>query len=163
MSNNLHVIDEIDANLLDELQNEGRISNAALAERIGLSEAPCWRRLKRLESEGIIEGYRAILNRKLLGLGVHAFVHVRVSSHEIDLAGRFEEKVREFDCVLSCHNVTGEVDYILQIVARDLEAYGAFTVVLRNLPGVTAIQSSLCLREIKSTTAVPVGENLRTT
>jgi DNA-binding Lrp family transcriptional regulator len=150
------MLDDVDRRILAEIQRDGRLTNATLADRVNLSEAPCWRRLRRLETEGYIDGYRALVDRRRAGLGVHAFVHIKFSTHDIDLAGQFERQVKDLAWVLTCHNITGEVDYILQVVAPDLDAYGAFTVVLRNLPGVTAIHSSLALRSVKNTTELPL-------
>jgi Lrp/AsnC family transcriptional regulator, leucine-responsive regulatory protein len=157
MENETGHIDEIDRHMLRILQGDGRISVASLADQVGISEAPCWRRLKRLQSTGYITGFNATASRRKLGYDVHAFVHVKFSTHDMVLAQEFEKRVMDLSEVLTCHNVTGEVDYILQVIAEDLDAYGAFTVVLRNLPGVTAIHSSLSLREIKSSHAIPVN------
>jgi Lrp/AsnC family transcriptional regulator, leucine-responsive regulatory protein len=149
-------LDQIDRQLLRAVQKDSRISNAALAESVGLSEAPCWRRLRKLETEGYIQGYHADLNRRELGFSVLAFVHVRISAHALDLASQFEEAIQSMPTVLSCHNVTGADDYILQVLARDLDDYAGFTIAIRKLPGVISIHSSLNLREIKSTSAIPI-------
>nr|WP_269203811.1 Lrp/AsnC family transcriptional regulator [Chromobacterium paludis] len=142
---------------MDLLQQDGRLSNAKLAEQVSLSETPCWRRLKRLEGEGYIEGYRAVLNRKKLGYGVLAFVQVGFGSHTGDAPLRFEEMLQAIPQVLSCHNLTGECDYLLQVVAEDLEAFGVFVRdVLRELPGVSSIRSSLSLREVKTPSRLPL-------
>jgi Lrp/AsnC family leucine-responsive transcriptional regulator len=150
-------IDELDRALLERLQADGRASNSRLAEEVGLSETPCWRRVKRLESDGIISGYTANLDRRKLGLGVFAFVEVKFSTHDTELSMEFEKAVDSIPQILTCHNVAGDVDYILQVVARDLDDYGRFTAVLRNLPGVTAIHSILSLREVKKFTGLPLG------
>jgi Lrp/AsnC family transcriptional regulator, leucine-responsive regulatory protein len=150
-------LDDDDRAILRALQADGRLSNARLAERISLSETPCWRRLKRLESEGYIAGYHASLNRRKLGYGVLAFAQITLGNHAGDAPLRFEREVSALPEVLACHNVSGECDYMLQILATDLEAYGRFVRDrLRTLPGVTSIQSNLSLREIKSTTALPL-------
>jgi DNA-binding Lrp family transcriptional regulator len=150
-------LDEEDRALLALLQQDGRLPNARLAERLGMSETPCWRRLKRLEAGGVIEGYQAVLNRKRLGFGVLALVQVCFANHVDDAPERFEQAVRSIPEVLSCHNVTGEADYFLEVVARDLDAYGRFVSdVLRKLPGVTSIRSSLSLREVKASSRLPV-------
>lgn len=143
-------LDDTDRAILRALVQDGRISNAALAQEVGLSEAPCWRRVKRLEEAGMIAGYRAVLSRPALGMDVFAFVSVRFSSHELEVARQFEEAMRADPSVLSCHNVTGESDYILEVAAQDLELYHAFTVRLRSCRGVVAIHTSLSLKEIKS-------------
>lgn len=150
-------LDDVDIRILAILQREGRIANASLASKVGVSEAPCWRRVKRLQSLGLIKGYHADLDRRRLGLDVFAIVHVRFSTHDLSLAGEFEKKISAIPEVLSCHNVTGEVDYILTVVSHNLDEYSKFTTELRHIPGVAAIHSSLSLREVKSTNRLPLG------
>jgi len=151
-------LDETDRALLDLLQADGRMTNARLAEALSLSETPCWRRLKRLEERGIIEGFQANLNRRRLGFGVLALVQLCFANHVDEATARFETAVLDIPEVLACHNVTGEADYFLEVVAEDLDAYGRFvTEVLRKLPGVTSIRSSLSLREIKASTRLPLA------
>lgn len=149
-----YCVDAIDLRILEILQDEGRLAVSELAERVGLSEAPTWRRLKRLEESGIILGYRAELDRRALGLSVFAIVSVRFSVHDLPTLDAFAAAVEGMACVQSCHNVTGEVDYILTVVAKDLDEYEAFTRSLRGIPGVTSIQTHLSLREMKATTRI---------
>ncbi|WP_243362725.1 Lrp/AsnC family transcriptional regulator [Fundidesulfovibrio terrae] len=150
-------LDTVDRGILRLVQEEGRMSNARLAEALSLSETPCWRRLKRLETDGYIEGYQANLSRRRMGFGVLAMVQLSFANHTGDAPAQFEEAVQHIPEVLSCHNVTGEADYFLMIVAPDLDAYGTFvTDVLRKLEGVTSIRSSLSLREVKSSSRLPV-------
>jgi DNA-binding Lrp family transcriptional regulator len=150
-------LDRIDRALLAAIQREGRLPVAKLAERVGLSETPCARRLKRLEHDGYIDGYRALLDRKRLGIGVVAFAHVRFSVHDRALSDRFEREIAGIERIVSCHNVSGTADYLLQIVARDLDEYGVFMRdVLRTLPGVSAVESMLSLREVKRDVALPI-------
>jgi Lrp/AsnC family leucine-responsive transcriptional regulator len=99
-------LDKTDRAILDALQKDGRMSNARLAETVGLSETPCARRLKRLESDGYIDRYRAMLSRSALGLGVVAFVYVRFAVHDRAVATRFEREVQAIPRILSCHNVS---------------------------------------------------------
>lgn len=149
--------DRMDLAILKALQADGRLSVAKLSEKLALSETPCWRRLKRLEAEGVIEGYQARLNRKKLGYGVVAFVQVTLGNHAGEAPLQFETLVAGMPEILTCHNVTGDCDYMLQIVAADLDAYGIFVRdQLRKLPGVAAIRSNLSLREVKSSSALPV-------
>ncbi|TDV06757.1 Lrp/AsnC family transcriptional regulator [Paraburkholderia caballeronis] len=151
-------LDKIDRAILNALQADGRLSNARLAELVGLSETPCARRLRRLEQDGYIDRYRAMLSRQSLGFGVVAFVLVRFAVHDRTLADRFEREVCAIERILSCHNVSGSADYLLQIVARDLDDYGTFLRdQLRSLPGVTAVESSLSLREVKADGRLPVS------
>lgn len=150
-------LDKTDLAILRAVQADGRLSNSKLSEKLNLSETPCWRRLKRLESEGFIEGYQAILSRKKLGFGVVGFAQVTIGDHASDDPLIFEREVVNTPEIISCHNVTGDYDYVLQIVAEDLDAYGAFIRDrLRKLPGVASIHSNLSLREIKSTLNFPV-------
>lgn len=164
MRKNLSItnIDETDYALLALLQKDGRASNVKLAKNLNLSEAPCWRRLKRFEDTGIIKGYQANLNRHLLGYGVLAFVQICFAIHTDDAPEKFEEAIKGIPEILSCHNITGEADYLLQIVSEDLETYEKLMRgVLRRLPGVTSIKSSFSLREVKDTTHLPlVGDDV---
>lgn len=150
-------LDQTDLAILRELQADGRLSNARLAEKLSLSETPSWRRIKRLEADGFIEGYQANLSRKKLGYSVVALVQVTLGNHAGEAPLQFEKLVASMPEILSCHNVTGDCDYMLQIVASDLDAYGAFVRdQLRKLPGVTSIRSNLSLREVKSSSALPI-------
>ncbi len=153
----MYELDKTDKTLLKLLQNDGRLSNSKLAEQVSLSEAPCWRRVKRLEEAGYINRYQAILNHRQLGFGVTAFVQVKFASHGVELAQQFEDAIQTLPQILACYNVTGSADYLLHVLAEDLESYGDLTLnTIRKLPGVDAIHSSLCLREIKSSTKIPV-------
>lgn len=153
----MNALDQTDLAILREVQADGRLSNAKLSEKLAISETPCWRRLKRLESDGFIEGYQAVLNRKKLGYGVVGFAQITISDHASDDPLLFEREVANTPEILSCHNVTGDYDYLIQIVARDLDAYGAFIRDrLRKLPGVASVHSNLSLREVKSTLSLPI-------
>lgn len=150
-------LDDTDYALLSLVQKDGRIPNSKVAETLSLSETPCWRRLKRLEENGYIIDYQANLSRHRLGLGVLALVQICFANHTDDAPSQFENTVLNIPEILSCHNVTGEADYFLQIVADDLHAYEIFLrTVLRRLPGVTSIRSSLSLREVKNSTRLPL-------
>lgn len=152
-------IDRIDADILTRLQSDGRLSNARLAEQVSLSETPCWRRLKRLEESGVIEGYQAVVNRRALGLGVMAFVQLTCSEHDEKTTAAFQKAIEASPQVLSCHNTTGDADFLLQVVARDLDDYSRFVEqVIRRLPGVTSIRSNLSLRELKSSNRLPIRD-----
>ncbi|MCE3028047.1 Lrp/AsnC family transcriptional regulator [Salinicola sp. DM10] len=151
-------LDDINLRLLDLLQQDGRMTNARLAEALALSETPCWRRLKRLEEEKLITGYQANLDRKRLGLGVLAFVQLNCSEHDPGSVAAFERIINASPNILACHNTTGDDDFLLIIVAKDLDDYSQFVErELRRLPGVTNIRSSLSLRELKSTNRLPLG------
>lgn len=149
-------LDETDLSIIYELQREGRTANARLAEKLHISEASCWRRLKRLQESGIIEGYQAILNRRALGFGVLSFVQLSCSQHSEEVTKEFEDLILDCPHVMSCHNITGEADFLLQVVAKDLDDYSLFVdQVLRKIPGVTSIRSNLVLRELKSSSRLP--------
>lgn len=151
-------LDKTDLAILAVIQSDGRISIAKLAERVGLSETPCARRLKRLETDGFITAYRAILSRAALELGVLAFAQVRFSVHDRALSDRFEREIQGVPRIVSCHNISGSADYLLQIAARDLEEYGLFMRdVLRALPGVSSVESLLSLREVKRDVGFPLS------
>ncbi|AOE80333.1 MULTISPECIES: Lrp/AsnC family transcriptional regulator [Pseudomonas] len=157
----LERLDKVDIAISERLQRDGRLSNVKLAEQLSLSEASCWRKQKRLEECGVIEGYQAILNRRKLGLGVMAFVQISCSDHSEEATEKFEKIIASAPQVLSCHNTTGEADFLLQVVARDLDSYSRFVEkVLRKLPGVLSIRSNLSLREMKTTHRFPVAELL---
>jgi Lrp/AsnC family leucine-responsive transcriptional regulator len=139
------------------LQEDGTLSNAQLAEHLSLSVTPCWRRLKRLQDEGYITSYQANLNRRKLGLDVLAFVQLRFMVVTDASVKQFEEIIRIHPSVLSCHKITGEADYMLQVVATDLDAYSDFVeALLRQVPGISMMHSSLAMREIKSVNRFPV-------
>ncbi|MCW3177813.1 MAG: Lrp/AsnC family transcriptional regulator [Acinetobacter sp.] len=150
-------LDKIDIAILDSLQKDGRVSNTKLAEQLTLSEASCWRKQKYLEDTKIIEGYQAILNRKKLGLGVMVFVQIVCSQHDEKSTKEFEYIIQSSPNVLTCHNITGEADFLLQVVAKDLDDYSRFVEkVLRKLPAIISISSSISLRELKTTNKLPL-------
>ncbi len=155
--NSLENLDRTDRAILQALQQDGRLPISRLAEQVNLSETPCARRLRRLETEGYIERYRAVLSKRALGLGVTAFAQVSFSSHDRALSDRFERAVQTLPRIVACHNISGSADYLLQIVASDLEEYGRFVRdVVRSLPGVAAVESMLSLQEVKRETGLPV-------
>lgn len=155
----MSALDKIDVAIADRLQQDGRLSNAKLAEQLGLSEASCWRRQKRLEEAGVIEGYQAVLNRRKVGVGVVAFVQLTCTQHSEEVTAAFEQIIQASSRVLSCHNTTGEADFLLQVVARDLDDYSRFVdTVLRKLPGVSSIRSNISLKEMKATRRLPIAD-----
>jgi len=142
-------LDRIDIAILDTLQRDGRISNAALAERVGLSQSACSRRLDILEKEGVIAGYHARLSNAALGHRMTAIVHVSLSGQFEKTLSDFEAAIRRCPNVLSCHLMSGEYDYILRIAARDLADYERIhRDWLTAMPHVTKINSSFALREV---------------
>jgi len=156
------LLDKTDLTILRLLQQDGSMSNPQLAGHVALSVTPCWRRLKRLEDEGFITGYRANINRRKLGLNILSFVQLSFIQASDVSAKRFEETMLAHPAVLACHKITGQADYMLQVVTRDLDAYSEFVEkVLRTVPGIGMIHSSLAMRDIKSTHMIPVPEELQ--
>ena len=156
----LNNLDKTDYSLLAYLQNNGRASNVELADHLNLSETPSWRRLKRLETDGIIKGYQANLDRRKLGFDILAFVQIMFSVHTDDTPGKFEQSIKEVPEILSCYNITGEADYMLVIVSENLEEYEKLLrLTIRRLPGVTSIKSILSMREVKNTTSLPLSNS----
>jgi DNA-binding Lrp family transcriptional regulator len=152
-------MDSVDRSMLRLLQDDGALSNAALGEQLSLSVTPCWRRRKHLEDLGVITGYQANIDRRTIGLDLLAFVQIRIHIHSDKTADNFEEVMQSRPEVLSCHKVTGDADYMLQVVAPDLDAYGDFIErVLRKQAGIASIQSSLALREVKFSSRFPIPD-----
>jgi Lrp/AsnC family leucine-responsive transcriptional regulator len=150
-------LDAIDRKLLREVQRDGRASVVALAERVGLSATPCQRRLRRMEEAGIIAGYAAVLDAPRLGLGLTAFVQVSLASRSEETVEAFHAAIGRMPEVLAAWAMSGETDYLLQVVARDLEDYGEFaTRRLLRLPGVKDTKSAFVLRSVKPPAGLPV-------
>jgi Lrp/AsnC family leucine-responsive transcriptional regulator len=151
------VLDSFDRRILAALHTDGRLTNVELAEKIGLSASPCLRRVKRLEREGYIEAYRAVLQRKRIGLGVTVFVGVRIGGHANDRALGFEEATLAMPEIVSCHMVSGEADYLLEVVVPDLEAYQRFLVgKLLALPLVQEVRSNIAIQTLKAAGPLPL-------
>jgi Lrp/AsnC family transcriptional regulator, leucine-responsive regulatory protein len=151
-------LDRFDARLLAELQREGRLPVVELAELIGLSPTPCARRIRALESAGLIEGYAAILNPSRVGLEVQAIVHVKLTEHTDETVARFEREILLLDEVTNCFACTGAYDFILQVFGKDLESLSS--VILKRLlriPHVRDVQSSVVLATLKRSTRIPLG------
>ncbi len=135
-------IDKINAKILQELQNNGRISNADLAEKIGLSASACLRRVQELERVGVIRGYRAVLDHSALGVGFTAYVSVGLSDHTSKSQSAFEKAISKSVEVRECHNITGSVEYLLRVETSDLAAYKLFhRDTLGQLPQVNSIET----------------------
>ncbi len=133
-------LDRMNNRILHELQREGRISNAELAERVGLSPSACLRRVQELERSDVIKGYRAVLNQLALGIGFTAYIAVGLSDHTKKSQQAFERAITKSDEVRECHNITGSFEYILRVETRDLASYKVFhTDVLGTLPQVNSI------------------------
>jgi DNA-binding Lrp family transcriptional regulator len=149
-------LDAIDRQILRELQADGRITNVELASRVGISAPPCLRRVRALEQDGFIKGYRALLDEKRLGFEVTAFAMVHLSSQaEADLAA-FEDYVRREPLVRECWMLSGEIDFILKCVAPNLAAFQALVTELTAAPHVRNVKTSLTLRNSKDAAMVPL-------
>jgi Lrp/AsnC family transcriptional regulator, leucine-responsive regulatory protein len=151
-------LDAIDRRIIAELQADARLSNVELADKVGLSPSPCLRRVKRLEREGYIEGYRAALRRDRIGLGFSAFVEVKIDGHANQCALKFEEAINAMPEVIACHLVSGEADYFLEVVVPDLEHYQRFLIgKLLNLSIVREVKSNIAIQTLKAGAPLPLG------
>lgn len=151
-------LDATDRQLLEALQQDARTTVAELAQRVSLSASPCWRRVRQLEEAGVIEGYHAHLSRQKLGYGVTGFVHLQMANHMPDIMSAFEREVVALPQVLSCHNLSGHYDYLIEAIAPDLESFSQLVrVKIRSLPGVKEISTSFSLKEVKHAGSLPVG------
>lgn len=151
-------LDEIDKRILAALQRDGRLTNVQLAEEAGLSPSPCLRRVRILEEVGVIAGYHARLDRKRIGLGLTVFVNVRVERHGDETADAFRRAVMERPEIVSCHIVSGEADFLLQVVVADLAAYESLLLnTLLRLPRVTDIRSNFALQTVKDESELPLS------
>lgn len=150
--------DRFDARILSELQRDGRSPVVEVAETIGLSPTPCARRIKALETAGVIQGYAAILDPARVGLEVQAIVHVKLTEHTDDTVERFEREIELLDEVTNCFAIAGAYDFILQVFGKDLDSLG--NVILKKLlriPHVRDVQSSVVLATVKRSTRIPLG------
>jgi len=150
-------LDKIDRQILQDLQENGRITNVELAARAGISAPPCLRRVRALEAAGYIRGYHADLNPEMLGFGVTVFAQVGLASQaEVDLVA-FETLVREWPEVRECHMLAGEADFLLKVVARDWDSYNRFlTSELTSAPNVSHVKSALAIRRSKQVAGAPI-------
>jgi len=151
-------IDAFDRAILERLQEDGRISNQDLAAAVNLSPSPCLRRVRRLEEEGLIEGYVARLNARKLGLKLTAFLHISMDRHTPERFDNFEAAIADFPEVLECHLVTGQdADYLLKVVVEDMDDYQQFLLdKVTRIGGVTGVHSSFVLKSPENRTALPV-------
>ncbi len=152
-------LDEIDWKILGELQSDGRMTNVELAKRVGISAPPCLRRVRALEENGIIEGYRTLLNERGLGYQLTAFAFVGLSSQGEAELQAFQRAVGKWDIVRECYMLSGDVDFILKCVAIDLEAFQSFIVNdLTAAPHVESVRTSLTIGRVKNDPAVPLPQ-----
>jgi DNA-binding Lrp family transcriptional regulator len=153
-----HTLDAIDAKILDLIQKDAALSVAEIADRVGLSSSPCWRRIKRMEEAGIIQGRVTLLDRDTLGLGFEVVASVKLALPSKENLAKFEQLVQKWAEVLECMTVTGAVDYVMRITTTDMHAYDAF--LREKLLGsalVSDVQSRIVINIAKRTTALPLG------
>jgi DNA-binding Lrp family transcriptional regulator len=150
-------LDKQSIKILRELQTNSRIPSAELAERVAMSTSPCWRRQKELEETGVIERYVALVDRRKVGLPVCCFLHISLTGHTEGSVKTFEEAMNLRPEVLECYEVTGTFDYLVKLVFPTMDAYHDFLHnVLVKLPGISQINTSVALREVKYDTALPI-------
>lgn len=157
MRGNMTDLDPFEKRILRELQRDASQTTAELAAKVGLSASPCWRRVDRLEREGVIRGRVAVIDRRKVGLNAHIFAQVRLNAHGRSNLDEFSAAIRGFPEVLDAYVLMGQTDFMLRIVAPDIEAYEKFFFEkLSKLPGIQEITSTVALSEIKSTLELPL-------
>ncbi|MFM2604561.1 Lrp/AsnC family transcriptional regulator [Vibrio diabolicus] len=149
-------MDKIDRQLINLMQKDATLTTAELADKVGLSASPCARRIKRLEQESVISGYRAIVSRDTVGIAMTVFVEVSLNNHQASSIDEFEHAVVEMDEVISCHVVSGAYDYLLEVVSKDLAGYETFTRKLQRLENVKDIHTHLAIRQVKGNGSLPI-------
>lgn len=151
-------LDAFDHKILAALQEDGRLSNVDLAEKVGLSPSPCLRRVKRLEQDGYIRGYRAVLDRRKVGLGLTIYVDIKVEKHSTENAAMHQRLLEAIPEVVAAHMVSGEADFVAEVVVPDLAAYEELlTERLLSLPMVKDVRSNFVIRPVKTDAALPLG------
>ncbi|WP_145544074.1 Lrp/AsnC family transcriptional regulator [Yersinia frederiksenii] len=146
-----------DIKILKQLQRSGRMTNQELADKVGMATSPCWRRVKQLEESGIITGYQANIDRRKIGLGILAFIRVKIDSHSEEESKLFEMQVGALKPVIACYAVAGDADFLLQVVAEDLDSFSTFAMsVIRRLSGIKEMQTTFVLREVKPLDHLPL-------
>ena len=150
-------LDRTDRRILAALQGEGRLTNVELAKRVALSPSPCLRRVKRLEGAGVVQSYRAVLDREAVGLRLTVFVEIKVERHSRENAQALQDALAAMPEVVSCHMVSGTADFLAEVVVADLRAYEALlTGRLLVLPMIADIRSNMSLRRVKSDAPLPL-------
>ncbi len=153
---NIHSLDRLDLRIVEELQKDGSLTNVELASRVGSTAPSCWRRIRQMEEAGVLRQTVRLADAKALGQTVHVVCNVRMSSQSAECVAAFEALVADESCVLECYSMSGEWDYLLQIVVRDVESYETFLMhKLLKHPSVASASSHFPLRTVKYTTALP--------
>ena len=154
-----YTLDNTDRRILRVIQEEARVSNSELAERVGLSPSPCWRRVRRLEENGVIERYVTLVNAKAVGLPINVFATVTLEKQAESALELFEKAVKKRPEVMECNLMTGEFDYLLRVVVPDLAAYERFLMDhLTRIKGIASIKSSFSLKQVSYKTALPLSD-----
>ena len=152
-------LDAVDLRILKAIQRDGRITKLALAEKVGLSATPCWVRLQKLEKAGVVSGYHARLNLRKIAPVANVLMEVTLANHRQADFDRFERAVTAIPEIIACHNVSGRYDFLLEVLAKDLESFGEFArEVLQTLPAVKEIYSSFSFKSVKPLRQIPVQE-----
>lgn len=150
-------MDKIDRTLLQQLQQDATLSVAQLAEIVNLSPTPCWRRIKRLEEQGYITDRVALVNPAKVGLGMSVFVHIKTRFHNSEWLESFGKVVSDYPEIAECYRMSGEYDYLLRVVVKDIQSFDRFYKELVNkVDGLTDVTSSLAMEQMKYTTALPL-------
>ena len=150
-------IDDIDKEIISILQTDATCSVQDIANQVGLTNNPCWRRVKRLEESGVIKSRVALVDAKKLGVGTTAFVTIRIDSHNRDWLHQFASSVQEIPEILECHRMTGDVDYLLKVAIRDLEHYDrVYQRLISSVPGLTDVSSAFSMESLKHRNGVDV-------
>ncbi|MCW8907468.1 MAG: Lrp/AsnC family transcriptional regulator [Sedimenticola sp.] len=149
-------MDKLDKRILDLLQHDCSLSTADVAERIGLSTTPCWRRIQNLEKQGVIRKRVALLDRSRINLGVDVFVSIKTRHHNADWLAQFATAVSSFPEVVEFYRMSGEIDYLMRVVVPDIAAYDRFYKRLIEKVDIRDVSSSFAMEQLKYTTALPV-------
>jgi Lrp/AsnC family transcriptional regulator, leucine-responsive regulatory protein len=155
---NMSSLDSFSIRILSELQRDARQTILQIAQRIGLSSTPCWKRVKEMERDGVIRGYTALIDRDKVGLHICVLAEINLSRHSEKNAIEFEKEVAACPQIIECYSTTGNADYMVKVITRDIKSYETFLqTVLFRLPGVDHVRSSIVLRELKYDSRMPLA------
>lgn len=150
-------LDKFDREILRVMQKDATISMAELSQHVGLSHTPCWRRVKRMEADGIIRQKVTLLDAKKLNLGVSVFIYVTLKNHDSESLNKFESAVQDIEEVVECHTTSGDKDYLLKVIVKSIEEYEhLLKSKLTGLPSVDHLSSTFALKQVKNTTELPI-------
>jgi Lrp/AsnC family leucine-responsive transcriptional regulator len=150
-------LDRQDVVLLNELQRDSHQTVQQLAERVGLSSTPCWKRIKEMEGSGVIRGYTALIDREKVGLALCVIAELNLTRHNQEVVAQFEQEVADCAHIVGCYATTGQADYVIKVLMPDIKAYERFLhETVFKLPGVTHVRSSVVLKEVKAEMRLPI-------